>query len=89
MTEHLQVINENAESEAGTSISASRMHASMRSVQVAENVEIELENPRNVWKGTLPIYNLSSNYILCFSPSHCCHLDNCWSIRSAFDASRS
>jgi hypothetical protein len=41
------------DSETGASLSAYRNNASMRSIQVAEFVEIELENPNNVWKGKL------------------------------------
>jgi hypothetical protein len=39
------------DSDAGVSLSAYRNTASMRSIQVAEFVEIELANPNNVWKG--------------------------------------
>jgi hypothetical protein len=50
--EMLQVrLPEHSDSEAGVSLSAYRNTASMRSIQVAEFVEIELENPNNVWKG--------------------------------------
>lgn len=37
--------------EAGNALYAPKLSASMRSIQVAENVEIELKNPSSVWKG--------------------------------------
>ncbi len=40
-------------SEAGSSNSANRNQQTMRSVRLAENVEIEMSNPSNIWKATI------------------------------------